>query len=282
MKCVLSIAGSDSSGGAGIQADIKTITAQGMYAMSAVTALTAQNTMGVRDIMDVPASFVAEQLDCIFADIKPDATKIGMLANAQIITVVAQKLHQYAAQNIVLDPVMVSTSGSNLLQDKAVAILCGQLFELATVITPNIPEAELLCGFEIRDCADMEVAAKHIAGLAASDVASGVVPRSPAILIKGGHLIEHVHQSRPVYARDLLYYQGGFHWLESPYINNPNTHGTGCTLSSAIACNLAAGLNLNVSVKAAKLYLTDALEANLDLGKGRGPLNHTPNWPEFK
>ncbi|MEG2038806.1 MAG: bifunctional hydroxymethylpyrimidine kinase/phosphomethylpyrimidine kinase [Oscillospiraceae bacterium] len=256
IKKVLTIAGSDCSGGAGIQADIKTITVHKMYAMSAITALTAQNTTGVYDIMETTPEFLAKQLDCIFTDIYPDAVKIGMVSNSKIIEVIAQKLIEYKAENIVVDPVMVSTSGSSLMSNEAMHTLVTKLLPLGTVITPNIPEAMALCGFEIKEPTDMVRAAKAI-----SKTLSG------AVLVKGGHLVND--------AIDLLYENDTVHWYKSERINNPNTHGTGCTLSSAIACNLAAGKTLDESIKNAKEYLTGALRAGLDLGKGRGPMEHT-------
>lgn len=256
MRKVLTIAGSDSSGGAGIQADIKTITAHKMYAMSAITALTAQNTTGVYGVLDTSPEFVAKQLDCIFTDIVPDAVKIGMVSNSEIIRTIASKLKEYGASNVVVDPVMVSTSGSKLLSDEALNALTKILLPLGTLITPNIPEAEVLCGFSIEDKEGMEKAAEQIARRL-----------DTAILIKGGHLSDT--------ASDLLYENGNSTWFEHPRVENPNTHGTGCTLSSAIACNLADGRGLAESVKQAKEYLTGALNAKLDLGKGSGPLDHT-------
>lgn len=258
MKKVLAIAGSDCSGGAGIQADIKTITAHKMYAMSAITALTAQNTTGVYGVWESAPEFVAQQLDCIFTDIVPDAVKIGMLSNAQIIEAVAQKLKEYGAKNIVLDPVMIATSGSKLLSDLAMDSLKSKLLPLADIITPNIPEAESLCGLTIANSEQMLAAAKMLAPILKGQ-----------ILIKGGHL--------PNSADDLLYGHGQATWFRSPRIANPNTHGTGCTLSSAIACNLAQGYDVQASVEKAKAYITGALQANLDLGKGSGPLNHCYN-----
>ncbi len=255
IKKVLTIAGSDSSGGAGIQADIKTITMHGMYAMSAITALTAQNTLGVSDIMNVSPDFVSAQLDSIFTDIFPDAVKIGMVSSDKIIDIIVDKLKFYGARNIVVDPVMVSTSGHKLISDDAKDTLTGKLLPLAGIITPNIPEAEVLCGFEIHNSDTMIKAAEKI-----SESYSG------AILIKGGHLVND--------ATDLLYKNNTSVWFKSERINNPNTHGTGCTLSSAIACNLAEGLSLEASVKNAKEYLTGALRAQLDLGQGSGPLMH--------
>ena len=266
MKKVLTIAGSDSSGGAGIQADIKTITAHKMYAMSAITALTAQNTTGVYGVVDIPPDFVAAQLDCIFTDIAPDAVKIGMVSNPQIIQAIAEKLREYQAKNIVIDPVMISTSGSRLLSDNALETLRTALLPLGTVITPNIPEAEVLCGREIKTKKDMLQAAEAI-----------TASLGTAVLIKGGHLSGD--------AADLLCQTGNApaaflkEWFESPRVENPNTHGTGCTLSSAIACNLAAGHKLEESVRRAKKYLTDALKEQLNLGKGAGPLDHMYRIP---
>lgn len=256
IKKVLAIAGSDSSGGAGIQADIKTITAHKMYAMSAVTALTAQNTIGVFGIMDASPDFVASQLDCIFTDIFPDAVKIGMVSNSKIIEVIVEKLQQYSPKNIVVDPVMVSTSGFKLLSEEAQETLVHRLLPIGTVITPNIPEAQILCGFEIKNEDDMIRAGKYIAQ-----------KTNVAVLVKGGHLVND--------AVDFLCDKDKTSWYRSERIDNPNTHGTGCTLSSAIACNLADGRALDESIKNAKKYLTGALRAGLDLGKGRGPLDHT-------
>lgn len=258
MKKVLTIAGSDCSGGAGIQADMKTITAHRLYAMSAITALTAQNTTGVYGVLDVDAPFVGKQLDAIFTDIEPDAVKIGMVSNEKIIKVIVEKLVQYNAKHIVVDPVMVATSGGKLLDQGAEGILVEKLLPLAEVITPNIPEAECLCGFEIQSKEDMLKAAEVI-----SNNLSG------AVLIKGGHFIEG--------ADDLLYNEGHAIWFEGRRIATENTHGTGCTLSSALACNLAVGLTLNESVEKAKAYVRGALEDGLDLGKGNGPLNHCYN-----
>lgn len=255
MKKVLTIAGSDSSGGAGIQADIKTITAHKMYAESVITALTAQNTTGVFDIMEATPEFVAAQLDAVFSDIFPDAVKIGMVSNSEIIRVIAQKLKEYDAKNIVVDPVMVSTSGCRLISEEAQKTLREVLLPLGTVITPNIPEAEVLSGISIKDEDGMVSAAEIIAE-----------KYSGAILVKGGHLVND--------AVDLLYKDGSYKWFRAKKINNPNTHGTGCTLSSAIACNLAADKSLDESIACAKEYLTGALAAMLDLGKGAGPLNH--------
>lgn len=255
MKTVLSIAGSDSSGGAGIQADIKTITAHKLYAMTAITALTAQNTTGVFGISESTAEFVGMQLDAIFTDITPDAVKIGMVSNKEIIECIAQKLTAYNAKNIVLDPVMISTSGRTLLSEDAIETLISELIPLAAIITPNIPEAEYLSGISIYSKSDMEKAARII-----SEKYKG------NILIKGGHLATS--------SDDLLYSNEEIIWYSCNRISNPNTHGTGCTLSSAIACNLASGFNIQESIESAKEYITGAINTNLDLGKGNGPLNH--------
>ena len=255
MKTALTIAGSDSSGGAGIQADMKTMTANGVYAMSAVTALTAQNTTGVTDILESTPLFLGEQLDAIFTDIFPDAVKIGMVSSAELITVIAEKLKQYGAKKIVVDPVMVATSGAKLLRDDAVEALCRELLPLAAVLTPNIPEAEILSGMTITDAVGMEAAAKLISE-----------KYGCAVLCKGGHQIND--------ADDLLWRNGSGKWFHGKRINNPNTHGTGCTLSSAIASNLAKGYDLDQSVERAKAYISGALAAMLDLGHGSGPMNH--------
>lgn len=255
MKSVLTIAGSDCSGGAGIQADIKTITAHKLYAMSAITALTAQNTKGVQEILEVPPSFLEKQLLSVFEDIPPDAVKIGMAVNAQRIEVIADILTRYHAKNIVLDPVLLSTSNRRLLDESAMDVLIKKLFPLCTVITPNIPEAEVLSGICIHSSEDMITAAEQISR-----------EGKTAVLIKGGH----AHKE----ANDLLYLNKEPHWFHGRRIANTNTHGTGCTLSSAIACNLAMGENVNESVKNAKQYITGAIEAGLDLGEGNGPLSH--------
>ncbi len=255
MNTCLTIAGSDSSGGAGIQADIKTMTANGVYAMSAVTALTAQNTTGVTNIMEVTPDFLSDQIDAIFTDIFPDAVKTGMVSSTELIEVISDKLKEYDAKNIVVDPVMVATSGAKLISDDAIETLKKRLLPIATVITPNIPEAEVLSGLEIKSEEDMIAAAKAIYE------AFGC-----AVLCKGGHQIND--------ANDLLYRDGDFVWFKGRRIDNPNTHGTGCTLSSAIASNLAKGNDLDTSVKNAKDYISGALAAMLDLGKGSGPMNH--------
>ena len=255
MRTALSIAGSDSSGGAGIQADIKTMTANGVYAMSAITALTAQNTTGVQGILEVPSEFLAQQIDSVFTDIRPDAVKIGMVSSVGLITVIAEKLRQYQAVNIVVDPVMVATSGSRLISEDAVDALKQHLLPLATVLTPNIPEAEVLSGMKVRSAEDMLAAARHISET-----------YHCAVLCKGGHQLND--------ANDLLYRDGNHHWFNGKRIDNPNTHGTGCTLSSAIASNLAKGYDLYAAVERAKAYISGALEEMLDLGEGSGPINH--------
>ena len=255
MNTALTIAGSDSSGGAGIQADIKTMTANGVYAMSAITALTAQNTTGVTGIMEVTPEFLSLQLEAIFTDIYPDAVKTGMVSSGELIKTISATLKKYNAKNIVVDPVMVATSGAKLISDEAIEILKAELLPLATVITPNIPEAEVLSGMTIKNEEDMIKAAKAI-----------YEKFNCNVLLKGGHQIND--------ANDLLYRDGGYVWFKGKRIDNPNTHGTGCTLSSAIASNLAKGENLDEAVKHAKEYISGALAAMLDLGKGSGPLAH--------
>ena len=258
MKTALTIAGSDSSGGAGIQADIKTMTANGVYAMSAITALTAQNTTGVQGIFEVTPEFLAQQIDSVFTDIRPDAVKIGMVSSAGLIEVIAEKLKQYGAKNIVVDPVMVATSGSKLISDDAIDSLKRNLLPLATVLTPNIPETEVLSGMEVKTPEDMIQAAKFISET-----------YHCAVLCKGGHQLND--------ANDLLYRDGDYRWFNGKRIDNPNTHGTGCTLSSAIASNLAKGYDLDTAVERAKAYISGCLSAMLDLGHGSGPMDHTFN-----
>ncbi len=255
MKTALTIAGSDSSGGAGIQADLKTMLANGVYGMSAITALTAQNTTGVSAIMEVTPEFLREELDAVFTDIRPDAVKIGMVASARLIEVIADRLSFYQADNIVADPVMVATSGARLIGEDAVEVLKERLLPLAVLVTPNIPEAEVLSGCQIRSEEDMETAA-------------GIISQTYgcSVLVKGGHRIND--------ANDYLYRNGQGSWLYGRRIDNPNTHGTGCTLSSAIASNLAKGMELEAAVAQAKRYLSGALEAQLNLGKGSGPMDH--------
>lgn len=267
---VLTIAGSDSSGGAGIQADLKTMAAWKTYGMSVITALTAQNTTGVYGIYPVTPEFVRQQMDCVFRDIFPFAVKIGMTAQAGLIRAIAEKLREVKAENIVLDPVMVSTSGSRLLEEEAVESLIQQLFPCARVITPNIPEARVLTGMPLRNPEDMEQAARILGE-----------KYGTAVLLKGGHrrsdsaaLPALRSEPRNKEASDVLYDKGKITWFSSEWIDNPNTHGTGCTLSSAIACGLARGETLEESIRMAKAYLNRALAFGLDLGRGSGPLNH--------
>ena len=255
MTTALSIAGSDSCGGAGVQADLKTMTMNGVFAMSAITALTAQNTTGVRAIYEVPADFLKQQIDAVFEDIRPDAVKIGMVSSVGLIEAIAERLRFYQAKNIVVDPVMVATSGARLISPDAVETLKKELLPLATVLTPNIPEAEILSGRAIANEDEMTDAAKFIGETYGC-----------AVLCKGGHSVSD--------ANDLLYADGKFEWFRGRRIDNPNTHGTGCTLSSAIAANLAKGYDLPASVKRAKDYISGALSAMLDLGAGSGPMNH--------
>lgn len=258
MKTALTIAGSDSGGGAGIQADIKTMTMNGVFATCAITALTAQNTLGVTGIIDVSAEFLAKELDAVFTDIPPDAVKIGMVSATSIIETIAEKLIEYKAKNIVLDPVMVATSGAKLISDDAIYALTEKLIPLATLITPNIPEAEVLADMKITSVEDMLSASKIISE-----------KYSCAVLCKGGHSLND--------SNDLLYSAGNYKWFNGKRIDNPNTHGTGCTLSSAIASNLAKGYDLETSIQRAKDYISGALNAMLDLGAGSGPMKHNFN-----
>lgn len=255
VKKVLTIAGSDCSGGAGIQADLKTIQAHGMYGMSVLTSVTAQNTTGVFGVFDVTPEYVGKQMEAVFEDIMPDAVKIGMVSNAGIIREIVKQLKKYRIRNIVADPVMVSTSGCMLLEREAEHALIQELLPIADIITPNIPEAEVLSGIKVRSEEDMAEAAKLI-----------YKRNKTAVLIKGGHLTDS--------ANDLLYADGGENWYEAERIDNHNTHGTGCTLSSAIACNLAENRTIKDSVSNAKQYVYRAISAGLDLGSGDGPLWH--------
>ena len=264
MRTALTIAGTDPSGGAGIQADIKTMTVNGVFAMSAVTALVAQNTTGVRSIVECTPEFLAEQLDCVFTDIFPDAVKTGMVSSIPLIETIADKLKAYGARNLVVDPVMVATSGDRLISRDAVETLKARLLPMAAVITPNIPEAELLSGREIRSAQDMETAARAIYD-----------GYGCAVLCKGGHNLND--------ANDLLWQVSGGRWFRGKRVDNPNTHGTGCTLSSAIASNLAKGYSLAEAVERAKAYLSGALAAMLDLGHGPGPMDHAFDIkPEYR
>lgn len=258
MRTALTIAGTDPSGGAGISADIKTMTMNGVYAMCAITAQVAQNTTGVREIVEVTPEFLGQQMDAVFEDIFPDAVKIGMTASCGLIEIIAERLQFYRAGNIVVDPVMVATSGDRLISAAAEETLKARLFPLAAVVTPNIPEAEILSGMTIRSKADIEAAAKRIGE------AYGC-----AVLLKGGHSVND--------ANDFLWAEGTGTWFYGKHIDNPNTHGTGCTLSSAIAANLAKGFDLPGSVRRGKEYVSGALGAMLNLGCGRGPLRHNFN-----
>ena len=255
MKVVLTIAGSDCSGGAGIQADLKTILAHGAYGMSVVTALTAQNTTGVFGVLKTDAAFIGTQLDAVFRDLRPDAVKIGMIADEQAVQMISDKLRTYQAGKIVVDTVLASTSGTRLTGEEALACAKEELFPLASLLTPNLKEAETLAGIPVTDKTSMQLAADRIAGMFGC-----------AVLIKGGHL----HGA----ADDLLYQDGKYCWLHARRMDNPNTHGTGCTLSSAIACNLAEGMRMEDAVYSAKAYVADAIADGLALGAGRGPLNH--------
>ena len=257
MKTALTIAGSDSSGGAGIQADIKTMTMNGVFAMSALTALTAQNTTGVFAVQESSPEFLRQQIDAVFTDIRPDAVKIGMVSSSGLIHVIAEALKAHEAANIVVDPVMVATSGARLIDESAVKTLAEELLPLALLVTPNIPEAEILSGMKITNPDDMIQAAKNINA-----------KFSCSVLVKGGHDLND--------ANDLLLESGKTRtqWFTGKRINTSNTHGTGCTLSSAIAANLAKGFSLSESVSLAKEYISGALGFMLDLGKGSGPMNH--------
>ena len=255
MKTALTVAGSDCSGGAGIQADIKTMTMNGVFAMSAITALTAQNTTGVRAIQESTPGFLKQQIDAVFEDIFPDAVKIGMVSSSELIRVITDRLRYHKAMNIVVDPVMIASSGSALMKSEAVKVLTEELLPIASLVTPNIPEANVLSEMVIANREDMLTAAKKIGNSFGC-----------AVLLKGGHSVND--------ANDLLYANGESRWFEGKRINNPNTHGTGCTLSSAIAANLAKGYTLDEAVKRAKDYISCALAAMLDLGQGSGPMMH--------
>ena len=283
MNTALTIAGSDSCGGAGIQADIKTMTMNGVYAMSAITALTAQNTTGVTGIQEVTPEFLQQQIDAVVSDIRPDAVKTGMVSSIPLIKVIASSIKKYGLKNVVVDPVMVATSGAKLISDDAIHTLKKELFPLATVITPNIPEIEFLLETlnfhpDSSNLADSISSLKIISEAQMEEAARKIHEEfGCAVLVKGGHNVND--------ANDFLYGKNPDgtivkKWFMGKRINNPNTHGTGCTLSSAIAANLAKGCSLEQSVANAKEYISGALAAMLNLGKGRGPMAH--NWAILK
>lgn len=251
----LTIAGSDSSGGAGIQADIKTMMANGVYGMSVITAVTAQNTLGVEGILEIPVEFVEQQIDAVFTDIFPDAVKIGMVTSAEVIEVIANRLSFYQAKNVVIDPVMASSSGTEFADEAVLRAWREELFPVASLLTPNIPECEILLGSKIETAKDRERAAEAIGRQFGC-----------AVLVKGGHGKDG--------ADDLLWTEKEMVWFPGKRIDNPNTHGTGCTLSSAIASYLAQGCPVEKAVGGAKAYLNGAIGAMLDLGNGRGPMDH--------
>lgn len=255
MKIVLTIAGSDCSGGAGIQADLKTIAAHGLYGESVITALTAQNTMGVAEILPVSPDFLKKQLECVFTDIVPDAVKIGMITGIGQMEVIRDCLKKYQAKHIVMDTVMVSTSGRHLMEPEALDYYKKELLPLARLYTPNIPEAELLLKRTIKTREERVAAAREFA-----------LQYKGIVYLKGGH--------DSICADDLLFYRGKPVWFAGKHIESSNTHGTGCTLSSAIACGLASGLDVEESVRNAKEYITGAISDGMNLGKGNGPLNH--------
>ena len=255
MRTALTIAGSDCSGGAGIQADLKTMLANGVYGMSVITSLTAQNTTGVRSILNSDPKFLADQIDAVFEDIVPDAVKTGMIPSKELVEVIAERMKFYDVKNLVVDPVMVATSGADLSNSESVKALKEKLIPLSTLVTPNVPEAEVLSGMKINTKDDMVKAAEKISKECGCSV-----------LIKGGHSKEN--------ADDVLYHDGEVYVFGMTKIDNENTHGTGCTLSSAIACNLAKGMDVPKAVTRAKEYITEAIKSGLDLGHGRGPLDH--------
>lgn len=262
MRSVLTIAGSDSSGGAGIQADLKAFAAHGVYGMSVITALTAQNTETVTGVFEVPAQFVEEQIDTVVADITPDAVKTGMLSSADIIAVVAAKVRQHGLRHLVVDPVMVSKGGARLLREDAVQALRSKLLPLADVVTPNIPEAEDLTGRTLRTDDDIRQAARDIQALG---------PRN--VVMKGGHREGEV-------VVDLLFDGEKFHEYSGPRVQTSSTHGTGCTFASAIAAQLALGSAVPQAVRLARGYLQGALEHARPIGHGHGPVNHFWRWAE--
>lgn len=278
---VLTIAGSDSSGGAGIQADLKTMLANGVFGMSAITAITAQNTMGVTGVQNITPDMVAAQIDAVYTDIPPAAVKIGMVSSAELICTIADRLEAHHARHIVLDPVMVATSGAKLIDDDAITALTERLFPLAEVITPNIPETEVLLDLIAHRGASLDPAkwaedtdresTRIVSDTAMEDAGRTVSEHyGCAVLVKGGHSVADTS--------DLLYADGVATWIHGVRVDNPNTHGTGCTLSSAIASNLAKGEALPDAIRHAKDYLTGALGAQLNLGHGSGPMDHAWHW----
>ncbi|RCW50760.1 MULTISPECIES: bifunctional hydroxymethylpyrimidine kinase/phosphomethylpyrimidine kinase [unclassified Halanaerobium] len=268
MKKSLTIAGSDSGGGAGIQADLKTMTVHKIYGASVITALTAQNTLGVQGISVVDAAFVEKQFDSVFKDIKFDSAKTGMLAAKEIVELTADKIKEYGQKNLVVDPVMVATSGDLLLEKSAVKAYKEKLFPLARVVTPNLNEAKVLCDMDLNSEADLEAMAEEIYGYG-----------SEYVLIKGGH--RNQKNSDLLEARDLLYDGKNFMSINGEYIATNNTHGTGCTLSAAIASNLALGFGVEKAIKKSKKYITDAIKAGTKVGSGNNPVNHFALWSDI-
>jgi len=258
MKKVLSIAGSDCSGGAGIQADLKTFSAHGVFGMSVVVSVVAENTSRVIDIQDVTPDMIEKQIDAVFEDIEVDAVKVGMLSTPECMRAVAAKLRQYKPKNIVIDPVMYAKNGCPLMDPNATDELIATIIPLADILTPNMPEAEKIAGMTIENAANIEDAARQIHSMGCRNV-----------LVKGGHAVEGVEA-----ALDILFDGGNFYRFEVPRIATKNTHGTGCTYSSAIASNLALGLSINSAVAAAKEYVTTAIRHSLPIGKGHGPIHH--------
>ena len=259
VRTALTIAGSDSGGGAGIQADLKTFSALGVFGMSAITAVTAQNTLGVTAVFEIPPDVVAAQIDAVVTDIGADAAKTGMIASSEIIRVVAAKVREHAIDTLVVDPVMVATSGDRLLREDAVAALRTELLPLATVVTPNLPEAGVLTGREVTTLDGMREAARAIVDLGVRSV-----------LVKGGHLAGD--------AIDLFYDGSAFAELPARRIETTSTHGTGCTLASAIAALLAKGEPLEQAIREAKAYVTTAIELAYPIGRGHGPVHHFHQW----
>lgn len=255
MKKVLSIAGSDCSGGAGIQADLKTFSAHGVFGMSVIVSVVAENTSRVIDIQDITPDMVRKQIDAVFEDIGADAVKIGMLSSPECMEAVAERMEYYKPQNIVIDPVMYAKNGCPLMDMEAIDTLMQRIIPLADVLTPNIPEAEKIVGMEILTVKDMETAARKICDMGAETV-----------VVKGGHAIGN--------ALDVLFDGNKFYYFETARIDTKNTHGTGCTFSSAIASGLAKGLNVQEAVSTAKDYVTTAIRHSLSIGKGNGPTHH--------